>query len=1194
MQKQDSDVFLHRKRLSSLSLVVISCGVITLSLLASWVSLQLEQANRKKEFERKASKAELSIQRALDRNIQSLESIVALYNASGQVERQEFQQFVRVSLLNNLAIQALEWVPRIPSTQRENYEQAARQDGFPDFQITERNQQRQIVRASQRPVYFPVYYVEPFQGNETALGFDLASNSASLKALNQARDQDQAIATTPIDLVQETEKNKKGILVVSPIFRQNQPSNSISARRQNLEGFTLSVFQIENLMNGILDTTHPKGFDFYLFDQSLPQGEQLLYTASSIPEKSFDNLNGVEINALQQEIYYSTTLDIAERQWLLIAKPNADSIVLQSSGYPWVILASGGVLVIGFIAYSKSQHRVRTQLQLAKNSLAQRVQERTTELQLSNQQLMQQMTESKQTEVRIHEITQRLALATNSAKIGVWDFDVVEDRLIWDDRMYELYGIKAEDFGGAYEAWKKGVHPEDLSAADADIQAAIAGEQEFHPEFRVMWPDGQVRFIEAHAIVLRDAIGNAQRMIGVNWDITDRKQIEQALARKVKQQATIAELGQLALASQNLNQLMDEMVAAISSTLNVEYCKILKLLPDGESLLLKAGVGWQPGLVGQAVIGTDENSQAGYTLRSTYPVIVENLQTETRFNGPALLCDHNVVSGISVIIQGQQRPFGVLGAHSVQHRLFNENDIDFLQSMANLLAQAIDRKQAEAQIHQQADLLNLAHDAILVRDLNGSISFWNQGAEVLYGWTLDEALGQNADQLLYKDSLSQEDDIQESFMRQGSWFGERQQVTKMDKDITVMSRWTLVRNEEGQPKFILTVNTDITEKKQFERQFLRAQRLESIGTLASGIAHDLNNILTPIYGVAQLLPMQLPNASEQIQHQFEIIQNSAKRGTEIIQQVLSFSRGIEGERTPLNVKYLISELRSFLHKTFPKSLETSVNLPDDLWSIKGDATQLYQVFMNLFINARDAMPEGGILTTSATNLYIDQALAANQIEAHVGPYIQVTVADTGVGIPVEQQERIFEPFFTTKQPQGGTGLGLSTVYSIVKSHGGFITVDSMVNQGTRFQVYLPAIETAEGVEEEIPDLPSGQGELILIVDDEAPIREVAQSILEQYNYQVLVATDGIDAISLYAKHGADIKVVIVDMQMPGLDGAMTIRTMQRINPQLTAIVVSGSQVNEQMAASIISENIKGFLQKPYSSEELLKTIHGLL
>ncbi|MGB7415810.1 MAG: response regulator, partial [Thermosynechococcaceae cyanobacterium] len=500
-------------------------------------------------------------------------------------------------------------------------------------------------------------------------------------------------------------------------------------------------------------------------------------------------------------------------------------------------------------------------------------------------------------------------------------------------------------------------------------------------------------------------------------------------------------------------------------------------------------------------------------------------------------------------------------------------------------------RQSQEKVQEQAALLNITPDAMIVRSMDSRILFWNRGAENLYGWTAAEALGQNSDQLLYQEGESQYDDIYAELLEKGRWQGERHQVTRTDQEIIVISRWTLVRDEEDNPQSILTVNTDITATKQLEGQFLRAQRLESIGTLASGIAHDLNNILTPIYGVAQLLPLQLPNASEQIQHQIEIIQNSAKRGTDMIQQVLSFARGVEGDRTPLNVKHLISEIRTFAHRTFPKSVEMSVNLADDLWSVNGDATQLYQVLMNLFVNARDAMPDGGTLTVSAQNLKIDQALAFVNIEAHVGPYIQIKVADTGMGIPAEQQERIFEPFFSTKQATGGTGLGLSTVYSLIQCHGGFITVDSQVNKGTQFKVYLPAIEALQGIEEEAMNLPSGQGELILVVDDEAPIREVTQRVLEQYNYRVLVAADGVDAIAQYVERKAEIKVVLMDVEMPTLDGVTAIRTLQKIDPQLNVIMVSGTQISEQIVASL-EESITGFLQKPYSSEDLLKAIHA--
>lgn len=527
-----------------------------------------------------------------------------------------------------------------------------------------------------------------------------------------------------------------------------------------------------------------------------------------------------------------------------------------------------------------------------------------------------------------------------------------------------------------------------------------------------------------------------------------------------------------------------------------------------------------------------------------------------------------------------------------------------------------ERKQTEAKLQEQAALLNVATDAILVRDKAGCIIFWNKGAENLYGWSVEEALGKYADELLYLDELHRDEEIHLALTTKGSWQGERHQVTKSGQNITVMSRWTLVKDEQGNANSILTVNTDITQAKQLERQFLRAQRLESIGTLASGIAHDLNNILTPIYGVAHLLPLQLPEADERIQQQFKILQDSAKRGSEIIRQVLSFARGMESDaleerldrRVPVAIRHVISEIKSFTHKTFPKSIEVSVNIPPDLRLVMGDVTQLHQVFMNFFVNARDAMPEGGQLTLSATNLEIDEAFAQAHLDAKTGPYILVTVADTGTGISLEQLDRIFEPFFTTKQTQGGTGLGLSTAHGIVKSHGGFIAVYSEVGKGTQFNIYLPAVDRESVAVAEPAEYPRGLGECVLLVDDEAPIREVTRRLLENYGYQVLVAEDGVEAIAQYALNCAEkevtqtslsdadsdgIQVVLIDMTMPNLGGAKTIQVLQKINPQLKVIMVSGLPGNQQIAATI-SDSVKAFLQKPYSSATLLKTMRQVI
>jgi PAS domain S-box-containing protein len=505
-----------------------------------------------------------------------------------------------------------------------------------------------------------------------------------------------------------------------------------------------------------------------------------------------------------------------------------------------------------------------------------------------------------------------------------------------------------------------------------------------------------------------------------------------------------------------------------------------------------------------------------------------------------------------------------------------------------------DRKLAEEKIREQAALLDVTADAIFVRDLENRIIFWNKGAENLYGWRSEEVYGQDATQLLYKDEpLSEVGTAMLTVMSKGQWQGELTKVTKSGKEVLVASRWTLVCNEDHSPKSILTVDTDITEKKQLETQVFRTQRLESIGTLASGIAHDLNNILTPILAVAQLLPLKFPDLDSEHQHLLEILEDSARRGADLVKQVLSFARGVEGKRMTLQPKHLIKEVVKIVKQTFPKSIEVFMDVPKDLWTVCGDSTQLHQVLMNLCVNARDAMPCGGCLTISAENLAVDENYARMHLEAKVGPYTVITVTDTGVGIAPEILERIFEPFFTTKELGKGTGLGLSTAIGIVKSHGGFVNVYSEVGRGTSFKVYLPAVqETEVQLTQELEPL-IGKGELILVVDDEPGIQEITKTSLEAYNYKTLIAGDGIEAIALYAQNRHQISAVLMDMMLPSLDGITAIRTLQKIDPKVKIIATSGLMSSSKLAEAS-DAGAKVFLAKPYTVRELLLTLQKLL
>jgi PAS domain S-box-containing protein len=504
-----------------------------------------------------------------------------------------------------------------------------------------------------------------------------------------------------------------------------------------------------------------------------------------------------------------------------------------------------------------------------------------------------------------------------------------------------------------------------------------------------------------------------------------------------------------------------------------------------------------------------------------------------------------------------------------------------------------ERKRAEEQIREQAALLDQAQDAILVRDLDQNILFWNKGAAEIYGWSAEGVLGKNAAEILFKDRSAQFDAARQAIIQNGEWKGEMHQTRRDGSDIVVESRWTLVRDEQGQPKSILIINTDVTEKKRMESQFLRAQRMESIGTLAGGIAHDLNNVLSPILMAIDML--QLRVSDESSKKWFEVLRANAERGASMVRQVLSFARGVEGERVALQPKHLIKEIVKILRETLPKSIEINFQIPNDLWIISADATQMHQVLMNLCVNARDAMPEGGSITIKAENVFVDENYARMHLEAKPGRFVVITVADTGPGMTVEIQSRIFEPFFTTKEMTKGTGLGLSTALTIVKSHGGFINVYSELHKGSQFAVYLPALDTPGSVDSIAAqtDLPLGHGELILVVDDEESIREITRGTLETFGYTVLTASDGTEALALYADRKTEIAVVLTDMVMPFMDGPATIRALQRMNPKVRIIAASGLGTGHHAGEGML-EGVSVFLNKPYTAEKLLKTLAEVL
>ena len=432
----------------------------------------------------------------------------------------------------------------------------------------------------------------------------------------------------------------------------------------------------------------------------------------------------------------------------------------------------------------------------------------------------------------------------------------------------------------------------------------------------------------------------------------------------------------------------------------------------------------------------------------------------------------------------------------------------------------------------------------------------------------------------------------------GGRYNEEYRIIRPDGSVRwILDRGFPVKVENSGPRRIVGIAEDITERKLAEEKFLRAQRLETIGALTGGIAHDLNNILAPIMMSAPLLRQGLkPEAMEKL---LNTIETCAQRGANLVRQLLTFGRGTGGGQKSVHPKHLIEEMAKLIRVTFPKNIELSFQMPADLWPVSTDATQLDQVLLNLCVNARDAMPDGGRLALCAENVRLDEQHASLVPDAKPGPYVMIQLTDTGHGIPREITDKIFDPFFTTKEPGKGTGLGLATVLGIVKSHGGFVDVRSEVNQGSTFTIHLPAMpgndDDAFGPAN--PRTPVGHGELILLADDELPILNVTRQILERNGYRVMVADDGVGAMVLYTQHIGEVKAIVTDLDMPFMDGVALARAAKKLTPDIPILACTGICSTEQLRrqTAILRElGVHAFLHKPSASSNLLNALHDEL
>ncbi|HEV2331322.1 MAG TPA: CHASE2 domain-containing protein [Verrucomicrobiae bacterium] len=487
------------------------------------------------------------------------------------------------------------------------------------------------------------------------------------------------------------------------------------------------------------------------------------------------------------------------------------------------------------------------------------------------------------------------------------------------------------------------------------------------------------------------------------------------------------------------------------------------------------------------------------------------------------------------------------------------------------------RRADEAKIHEQAALIEKAQDAIYVEDLAGNILYSNPSADKLYGWSGGHK------RFCHFDKIQLAEARQTALIR-GEWSGKIDQTSNSGSKIIVNSRCTLIRDSGGQLASLLFINTDITEKTKLELEFFRAQRIESIGQIAGGIAHDLNNALSPVLMGLQMLRRQ--SADEDTLRMLDVMEDNTHRSADMVRQVLMFSRGRDAEKEPLAPAILLREIERIVHQTFPRNINVATLAPADLWTVMGNATQLHQVLLNLCVNARDAMPSGGELTLAADNVQLDADEAARMTGARPGRFVMLLVSDTGTGIAPEILPRVFEPFFSTKPAGQGTGLGLATTARIIAQHGGFVELKSEIDHGTLFEIYLPAvtISPAIGVSPSASTaFPRGSGELILVVDDEQSVCEMISLALTTQEYRVVTASNGAEAITLARQRADDIKLVLLDDDMPVMGGQTAWPQLRACLPGREIIFMSGKE-----RETSVDENI-GLrrLHKPFRLEDLM-------
>jgi PAS domain S-box-containing protein len=683
--------------------------------------------------------------------------------------------------------------------------------------------------------------------------------------------------------------------------------------------------------------------------------------------------------------------------------------------------------------------------------------------------------------------------------------------------------------------------------------------------------------------------------VGVFLDVTDHKQTMAQLQAREREQAAVSAFSLRALACTSTDTLLHEGARVVTSVLGVEHCEVLEWDPAGKVLHLRAAIGYKPGQRDANRVRGEHDSQAAYALRAAEPVIVADMLWERRFRAADLFHQYGIVSGASTAIPGTSGPQGVVSAYATRPRTFTADDLRFLQSIASIMGARIARHQAEDAQGQLVAILEATPDFVAIAGPDQRLSYVNRAGRAMLGLTEDEDVSRYSLTSFYPEERrgARAGEEMAAALDTGAWRGETALRARGGKEIAVSQVLIAHRSLAGECQFLSTIARDLTDRQHLEAQLRQSQKMEAVGRLAGGIAHDFNNLLTVITGYSGFLVESLTEEG-QLDYAREV-HRAGERAADLTRQLLAFSRKQMLVPRTVNLNALVAETEKMLRRVIGEDVELQTQLAPDLHSVRADPGQVEQILVNLAVNARDAMPTGGRLTLTTANVVLDDAAVRDFPDVQPGPHVLLAVGDTGCGMDSELQSHIFEPFFTTKEVGKGTGLGLATVYGIVKQSGGHIDVDSAPGLGTTFRIYLPRVEqeAASAGEAQPPAEVRGGTETILLVEDEESVRSLARHVLQQKGYTVLEAGDAVGAQRLGTEHGAAIDLLLTDVVMPGPGGPAVADFIRSRHPGIKVLFMSGFTESAMVRHDLQSGEIECLL-KPFTPADLAQMVRQVL